>query len=109
MQADPLGYVDGPNQYEHVGSSPVDSVDPEGLAVVRSGADVPLKPITGNPIPMNGRGYAETYIYNPWWGRTYVDDTKWDGDRYNGDIKRSSIPSACPRVQRNAARKSRPR
>jgi len=32
LQRDPLGYVDGMNQYEYVGSSPTNGIDPLGLS-----------------------------------------------------------------------------
>ncbi|MBW3540454.1 MAG: hypothetical protein KY476_09295 [Planctomycetes bacterium] len=35
LQRDPLGYSDGSNLFEYVGSSPVQSTDPSGLSSVR--------------------------------------------------------------------------
>lgn len=39
VTADPAEYVDGPNLYQHVGSNPVNRVDPSGLAGMRPNAN----------------------------------------------------------------------
>jgi hypothetical protein len=36
MQQDPLGYPDGPNSYEYLGSGPTAAVDPLGLTLMES-------------------------------------------------------------------------
>lgn len=46
LEADPLGFPDGPNRYAYVGSSPLMDVDPEGLpawGVILGGAELGMQ------------------------------------------------------------------
>jgi RHS repeat-associated protein len=70
MQTDPIGYGDGPNWYNYVGSNPVNLVDPLGLDKCPAGADcnpddiyVPAKVPHQNAPGENS--YTNVHLANP--------------------------------------------
>lgn len=57
LEADPLGFPDGPNRYAYVGSSPLMFVDPEGRQAIIVGPrpipiPIPTPGITPRPLPI---------------------------------------------------------
>ena len=72
LQTDPIGYGDGPNWYNYVGSEPINRVDPSGLAYEEHGPhDYALVPVNGVPQAFGyddaeGPPITVTGHYNPY-------------------------------------------
>src|SRR5947209_9881826 len=84
---EPMGYVDGQNLYQFVGSDPVSSVDPLGLTAetqpTTQRGNLTIEPVKfGDPVELPGpesvtdpnSDFYKLYIAGDKWGVT-----KWDG------------------------------
>lgn len=59
LQPDPAGYADGLNLYAYVGNSPLQAVDPMGLATQNGGGTSG----SGGPVSFYGNGPDQNYLY----------------------------------------------
>jgi hypothetical protein len=86
MQQDPMGYVDGQNLYEYVGSSALSNIDPSGLAI--------LTDAKGNVVRWH------SYEQMRWMIRKYLTSGK-AGDQATGQRWRGAYESLWAFAQGN--------